>query len=83
MNVLSSKAHSVRLRTAPTATSTHIQHTVGEGAGVFKYPIVPLRAASSDGHHMGLDKELISAPITASGKGQIGGEVGGRIPPPT
>lgn len=45
--------------TAPTTfTHIHIQHTVG-GAGVFKYPIVPLRAAFSDGHQMGLDKELI------------------------
>lgn len=61
----------------------HIQYTVGEGAGVFKYPIVPLRAESSDGHQMRLDKELIWAAIIASRKGQIGGEVGGGTPPPT
>lgn len=46
------------------------------GAGVFKYPIVPLRAASSDGHMMRLDKEYIWASITASGKGQTGGDWG-------
>lgn len=56
MKVLSSTANVGRSKTVPTTTSTP---AVGRGAGVFKYPIVPLRATSSDGHMMGLDKELI------------------------
>lgn len=45
------------------------QHLHGGGAGVLMSPTVPLRAASSDGHQMGLDVELIWAAITASGEG--------------
>lgn len=41
----------------------------GGGAGAVKSPTVPLRAASSDGHQMGLDMELIWTAITASGEG--------------
>lgn len=48
----------------------------------FTSPTVPLRASSSDGHQMGLDKELIWASITASGKGQIDSE-GGEDPTTT
>lgn len=40
-------------------------------------PTVPLGVPSSDGHQMGLDKELIWAAIAASGKGQIDGNEGG------
>lgn len=47
-------------------THTHT-HTLG-GAGAFKYPIVPLWAASSDVHQMGLGKELIWA---ASRRGKL------------
>lgn len=59
MNVLSSAAKIEGCSHHHFHTYTHTYTQWEGGAGVFKYPIVPLRAASSDGHMMGLDKELI------------------------
>lgn len=75
MNVLASAANAHIWRLLPPPN--------GGGAGVFTSPTVPLRASSSDGHQMGLDKELIWASITASGKGQIDSEGGGEDPTTT